>query len=72
MSAGATAATAGGPADDYDPVNGEYGPFDGDSVSYTDFDFSDFAKGGLDLGSIMVPVPTPPRCRSRWGRRARR
>ncbi|MDH2455086.1 DUF3710 domain-containing protein [Corynebacterium bovis] len=57
VSAGATAATAGGPADDYDPVNGEYGPFDGDSVSYTDFDFSDFAKGGLDLGSIMVPVP---------------
>lgn len=57
VSAGATAATAGGPADDYDPVNGEYGPFDGDSVSYTDFDFSDFAKGGLDLGSIIVPVP---------------
>lgn len=41
----------------YDPINGDFGPFDGDSVDYRNFDFSDFAKGGLDLGSIMVPVP---------------
>lgn len=41
----------------YDPVNGSFGPFDGDRVNYRDFDFSDFAKGGLDLGSMMVPVP---------------
>lgn len=41
----------------YDPVNGDFGPFDGDSVDYTTFDYSDFAKSGLDLGSIRVPVP---------------
>ncbi|WP_315148768.1 DUF3710 domain-containing protein [Corynebacterium variabile] len=41
----------------YDPVNGSFGPFDGDSVNYRDFDFSDFAKGGLDLGSMLIPVP---------------
>ncbi|RAV31863.1 DUF3710 domain-containing protein [Corynebacterium heidelbergense] len=44
-------------ASDYDPVEGDFGPFDGDSVDYRQFDFSDFAKGGLDLGSLMVPVP---------------
>lgn len=41
----------------YDPINGDFGPFDGDSVNYRDFDFSDFAKGGLDLSSILIPVP---------------
>lgn len=41
----------------YDPVNGDFGPYDGDQVDYRTFDFSDFAKGGLDLGSILVPVP---------------
>ncbi|AGP30898.1 DUF3710 domain-containing protein [Corynebacterium terpenotabidum] len=41
----------------FDPVNGDFGPFDGDAVNYREFDFSDFAKGGLDLGSMMVPVP---------------
>lgn len=51
--ASATESTANG----YDPVNGEFGPFDGDTVDYRNFDFSDFAKGGLDLGSMMVPVP---------------
>lgn len=51
--AGAGDHTAG----QYDPVNGDFGPFDGDSVDYRNFDFSDFAKGGLDLGSMMVPVP---------------
>lgn len=35
----------------------EFGPYDGDSVNFRDFDFSDFAKGGLDLGSMMIPIP---------------
>lgn len=35
----------------------DFGPYDGDSVDYRTFDFSDFAKGGLDLGSMLVPVP---------------
>lgn len=47
--------SAGGTA--YDPINGGFGPFDGDSVDYRAFDFSDFAKGGLDLGSMLIPVP---------------
>ncbi|MBC2681680.1 DUF3710 domain-containing protein [Corynebacterium sp. 4HC-13] len=41
----------------YDPVGGDFGPFDGDQVDFRAFDFSDFAKGGLDLGSMLVPVP---------------
>lgn len=41
----------------YDPVNGDFGPFDGDHVDYSSFDYSDFAKSGLDLGSLRVPVP---------------
>ena len=40
------------------PVQGEdFGPFDGDTLDYRDYNFSDFAKGGLDLGSMMIPVP---------------
>lgn len=35
----------------------DYGPFDGDTVDFREFNFSDFAKGGLDLGSMMIPVP---------------
>ncbi|MDR6277529.1 DUF3710 domain-containing protein [Corynebacterium suicordis] len=35
----------------------DFGPFDGDTVDYQQFDFSDFAKGGLDLGSMLIPVP---------------
>jgi hypothetical protein len=54
---GTPAAPADSAAASYDPVNGGYGPFDGDRVDYREFDFSDFAKGGLDLGSMMVPVP---------------
>lgn len=41
----------------HDPINGEFGPFDGDEVDFREYDFSDFAKGGLDLASMMVPVP---------------
>lgn len=35
----------------------DFGPFDGDTVDYRQYNFSDFAKGGLDLGSMMIPVP---------------
>ncbi|WP_312097750.1 DUF3710 domain-containing protein [Corynebacterium dentalis] len=35
----------------------DFGPYDADTVNFSDFDFSDFAKGGLDLGSMMIPVP---------------
>lgn len=41
----------------HDAVNGEAGPFDGDSVDITEFDFSDFSIGILDLGSIRIPLP---------------
>lgn len=36
------------------PVNG---PFDVDSASPTQFDFSDFAKASLNLGSMLLPIP---------------
>lgn len=45
------------PAQEFDPIGGNFGPFDGDSVDFRTFDFSDFAKGGLDLGSMLIPVP---------------
>ena len=35
----------------------DFGPYDADTVNFSDLDFSDFAKGGLDLGSMMIPVP---------------
>ena len=35
----------------------DFGPFDGDTVNFQDFDFSDFAAGALDLGSMLIPVP---------------
>lgn len=41
----------------HDAVNGESGPFDGDSVEITDFDFSDFSNGTLNLGSMLIPLP---------------
>ncbi|HIW92022.1 MAG TPA: DUF3710 domain-containing protein [Candidatus Corynebacterium avicola] len=50
---GSDAAAASG----YDPINGDFGPFDGDNVDFQEFDYSDFAKSGLDLGSLRVPVP---------------
>lgn len=37
----------------------EHGPYDGDSVAYDDVDFSDFAVGTLDLGSMKIPMPNP-------------
>lgn len=41
----------------HDAVNGEMGPFDAGEVNIGDFDFSDFARGVLDLGSLQVPMP---------------
>ncbi|MGJ4095993.1 DUF3710 domain-containing protein [Corynebacterium macclintockiae] len=35
----------------------DFGPFDGDTVNFEDFDFSDFSAGALDLGSMVIPVP---------------
>ncbi|WP_420099091.1 DUF3710 domain-containing protein [Corynebacterium sp.] len=54
---GAAASGDGSSAPTHDPVNGDFGPFDGDKVDYSTFDYSDFAKSGLDLGSLRVPVP---------------
>lgn len=41
----------------HDAVSGNTGPFDGDSVNFQDFDFSDFSAGVLNLGSLLVPLP---------------
>lgn len=41
----------------HDAVHGSTGPFDAGSVNIQDFDFSDFSKGVLDLGSIQIPLP---------------
>ena len=41
----------------HDAINGETGPFDGDSVNINDFDFSEFSTGILDLSSIRIPLP---------------
>lgn len=40
-----------------DQSENDFGPFDGDTVNFQDFDFSDFATGALDLGSMLIPVP---------------
>lgn len=49
--------SAGEPDPVHDAINGDMGPFDAGSVNIQDFDFSDFSKGVLDLGSIQVPLP---------------
>lgn len=41
----------------HDAVSGVSGPFDADSVNIEDFDFSDFAQGVLNLGSVQIPLP---------------
>lgn len=38
-------------------VEGDTGPFDGDTVDIAEFDFSDFSHGVLDLGSMRIPLP---------------
>lgn len=45
------------PTAPHDAVTGDTGPFDGDSVDITDFDFSDFSAGVLNLGSMQIPLP---------------
>ena len=42
---------------EHDAIGGDSGPFDGDNVDITEFDFSDFAEGILNLGSIQLPLP---------------
>lgn len=42
---------------EHDAIGGDTGPFDGDNVDITEFDFSDFAEGILNLGSIQLPLP---------------
>ena len=44
-------------ADQGTPVEGDTGPFDGDTVNIEEFDFSDFSLGILDLGSMRIPLP---------------
>ncbi|AKK06099.1 putative DUF3710 family protein [Corynebacterium mustelae] len=41
----------------HDAIGGDRGPFDGDTVSIEDFDFSDFSNGVLNLGSMLIPLP---------------
>lgn len=41
----------------HDAVNGASGPYDAGEVNFDDFDFSDFSKGTLDLGSLQIPLP---------------
>lgn len=41
----------------HDAVTGATGPYDAGEVSIGDFDFSDFSKGLLDLGSLQIPLP---------------
>ncbi|WP_448853537.1 DUF3710 domain-containing protein [Corynebacterium frankenforstense] len=55
--ADAAAAEAGAGEDVQVSGTGETGPFDGDSVNIEDFDFSDFASGVLNLGSLRLPLP---------------
>lgn len=43
--------------ENYDPIGGSTGPFDGDSVEIEDFDFSDFSDVTLNLGSVRIPMP---------------
>lgn len=46
------------PADpEHDAIDGSMGPYDGRSVKFEDFDFSDFGTGVLNLGSIVLPLP---------------
>ena len=42
---------------EHDAINGDMGPFDGDSVDISQFNFEDFSVGLLDLGSVRIPLP---------------
>lgn len=41
----------------HDAVNGDMGPYDGDTVDISEFNFEDFSIGLLDLGSMRIPLP---------------
>lgn len=41
----------------HDAVNGDMGPYDGDTVDIAEFNFEDFSVGLLDLGSMRIPLP---------------
>lgn len=41
----------------HDAISGDKGPFDGDRVDIETFDFSDFATGILNLGSMKIALP---------------
>ena len=41
----------------FDEMEGDSGPFDSRREDLDRFDFSDFAKGDIDLGSLLVPIP---------------
>ena len=45
------------PLENYDPIEGSTGPFDGDNVEIEDFDFTDFSNVTLNLGSMQIPMP---------------
>lgn len=51
------ASPGGADVDGTVPNLANQGPYDADTTDYRSFDFSDFAKGGLDLGSMLIPVP---------------
>ena len=42
---------------DYDPMTGDCGPFDSRREDVADYDLTDFAKGQVDLGSMLIPIP---------------
>lgn len=41
----------------HDAITGDRGPFDGDTVSIDDFDFSDFSTNYINLGSLIIALP---------------
>lgn len=43
----------------HDAKASDFGPFDAAQVDPASYDFSDFADGVLNLGSVIVPLPRP-------------
>lgn len=43
----------------HDGATADFGPFDAAQVDPESYDFSDFADGVLNLGSVIVPLPRP-------------
>ncbi|MBN9643352.1 DUF3710 domain-containing protein [Corynebacterium mendelii] len=48
---------AANPTPAHEAVTTDIGPYDGDRVAVEEFDFTDFAEGVLDLGSVKMAVP---------------